>query len=112
MSLAAGRQGIIAAWEREGQIYVAPAGEARQTSVVSPDGTPAQRKHPVLAVRGDELLVAWTEGTGWQKGGGMAWQILQGSALAPTPARGRAPGVKVWSFVSAAPGKGGFVVVQ
>jgi len=112
MSLAAGREGIIAAWEREGQIYVAPAGDAAPGVVVSPEGKPDGRKHPVLAVRGEQVMVAWTEGTGWQKGGGMAWQILEGGALRPSAASGRAPGVKVWSFISAAPRKDGFVIVQ
>jgi hypothetical protein len=112
MSLAAGSHGIIAAWEREGQIYVAPAGNAKPAGVVSPDGKPNQRKHPVLAVRGEQVMVAWTEGTSWQKGGGMAWQVLEGSTLAPGKISGSAPGVKVWSFVSAAPTKDGFVIVQ
>jgi hypothetical protein len=93
MSLAVGSRGIIAAWERGGQIYVAPAGNATPAGVVSPEGQPNGR-------------------TGWQKGGGMAWQVLDGSALAPTPVFGRAPGVKVWSFVSAARTKDGFVIVQ
>ena len=92
MSLAAGGHGIIAAWEREGQIYVAPAGSAKPAGVVSPDGKPNQRKHPVLAVRGDQVMVAWTEGTGWQKGGGMAWQVLEGSALTPERAPRKRPG--------------------
>jgi hypothetical protein len=111
MSLAASKRGILAAWEREGQIYVAPAGGGK-FAPVSPDGKPKQRKHPVLAVKGDEVMVAWTEGTGWQKGGNMAWQILEGGKLQPAKASGRAPGVKMWSFVSTATTKDGFVIVQ
>jgi hypothetical protein len=112
MSLAASSRGIIAAWEREGQIYLAPVGAGTSVPAVSPEGKPDQRKHPVLAVSGDQVLVAWTEGTGWQKGGGMAWQIMGGEPLAPQPQQGRAPGVKVWSFVSAAATKDGFVIVH
>ncbi len=112
MSLAASSRGILAAWERDGQIYIGPIGNSNSAAMVSPSGTPGHRKHPVLAVKGDDVLVAWTEGTGWQKGGSMGWQILRGSPLAPTNTSGRAPGVKVWSFVSAAPAKDGFVIVQ
>lgn len=112
MSLAASSRGILAAWERAGQIYIGPADGTKAAGLVSPDGKPDQRKHPVLAVKDDQVMVAWTEGTGWQKGGTMAWQIFQAGALTPTRSSGRAPGVKVWSFVSAAPAKNGFVIVQ
>ena len=37
----------------------------------------ANRKHPAVAgnARGETILV-WTEGTGWQKGGSLAWQVF------------------------------------
>ena len=100
---------VVAAWEREGQISLGPLeGDLR----LSPGGKSAQRKHPVLAVNGGDLLVAWTEGTGWQKGGTMSWQILGGSNLTPSKQSGGNGGVKVWSFVSVAPTKDGFVIAQ
>lgn len=112
ISLVKSKNDVIAAWEHDGQVIVAPSVGGKFLNSVSPDGPPSQRKHPVLAVNDDQVLVAWTEGTGWQKGGSMKWQILEGGALKPSSEQGRADGVKVWSFVSVASTKDGFVIVQ
>ena len=58
-------------------------------------------RHPSLAVNaaGDTLL-AWTEGTGWQKGGSLAWQVFDRNGRA-VGEPGRAPGVPVWGLVAA-----------
>ena len=47
----------------------------------------------------DPLLIAWTEGTGWEKGGSLGWELLDshGAALGT----GRAKGVPVWSYAAA-----------
>lgn len=112
MSLVEGPQGVLGAWEREGQIFLGALGSGKPPTIISPDGPPNQRKHPVLAAGEGKILVAWTEGTGWQKGGTMGWQILEGASLKPTKESGSAPGVKVWSFVSVAPAGKGFVIVE
>jgi hypothetical protein len=45
---------------------------------------------------GDMILV-WTEGTGWQQGGDLAWQVYDKNGQ-PTKESGRvAGGVPVWS---------------
>src|SRR6266853_1454763 len=73
--------GALAAWETDGQIYFA-AVEAKTLKVsppVSPPGR-AKRKHPVAVANGrGEVLVAWAEGTGWEKGGAVAWQLFDPS---------------------------------
>jgi len=70
------------------------------------------RKHPVaVANANDETLFVWTEGTGWAKGGSVAWQIFDqgGNAIGE---KGRAPGVPVWGLPTAyAKPDGGFVIV-
>ena len=52
------------------------------------------QKHPVLAVneRGETLL-AWTEGTGWNRGGALAWEIVgsRGERLANGKRDGAVP---------------------
>jgi hypothetical protein len=47
-----------------------------------------------------ETLFAWTEGTGWAKGGAVAWRLFDkdGNALSES---GRADGVPVWSLPTA-----------
>ena len=47
-----------------------------------------------------EVLLAWAEGTAWQKGGDVAWQLFDASGR-PDAEKGRAEGVPVWSLVSA-----------
>ena len=45
-------------------------------------------------------LLAWTEGTAWQKGGALAWQVFDKTGT-PTAEKGRTDGVPVWSLPSA-----------
>ena len=68
---------IVGAWETGGQVYWTRIDE--QATAGDPIPAPGEakgRKHPRLAVndRGGVLLV-WTEGTGWQKGGSLAYQL-------------------------------------
>ena len=70
-------------------------------------------KHPALAINArGETLAVWTTGTGWAKGGEVAWTMLDASGK-PTGERGKAPGVPVWSHAAAyAEPDGGFVIVR
>ena len=91
-TLDSGPDGTLAAWETEGQVYVAnterldrpwsPAGEAQ-----------FRRKNAAVAVnrRGDVLL-AWGDGPGWQSGGNLHWQAFDARGRPRGgPGRGRAP---------------------
>jgi hypothetical protein len=117
MALVESPRGVIGAWERAGQVYfgVFDGPANAPTSVVSPGGKSEARKHPVLAVdEAGEILMAWTEGTGWKKGGSLAWQVF-GKDLKPLEskdARGGTGGVPVWSFGGVAATTEGFVVVK
>jgi hypothetical protein len=77
------------------------SGEAVPKLIAAPGGAKG-RKHPRLAVnsRGETLLV-WTEGTGWQRGGSIAWQVFDRNG-APIDDKGSAPGLPTWSFGAAA----------
>ena len=109
-SLSAGRAGTLAAWESAGQVYFATVKGMLVSKPISPPGT-AKRKHPV-AVGNDrgEVLLAWTEGTGWQKGGALAWQLFDANGQA-TDEKGRVEGVPVWSLVAAVPQADGRFVI-
>ena len=89
----------LAAWETEGRIFAAPLPGGTYNTAQPVSGTNA--KHPAMAsnARG-ETVVAWSVGTGWQRGGGLAWAVLDSSGK-PTKQHGEAPGVPVWSHTAA-----------
>jgi len=90
-----------AAWETGDQVYFAEVGSTKPmaTSQSAPGHGP-RRKHPRMALNphGDLLLV-WTEGTGWKKGGTLAWQVYDKDGQ-PTLDSGTARDVPVWSFAA------------
>jgi hypothetical protein len=79
---------------------------------VQPAGDPRTRRHPSLAVNASgDTLFAWTEGTGWNRGGAVAWQVFDRNGR-PAGEPGRAPGLSVWGLVAAAArADGRFVVI-
>lgn len=93
----------LAVWSSRGEIRLARVGFDPSTDGgsrrVSPAG--ARANHPVVAGRpGREMLVAWTEGTGWQKGGAVGWQVLD-AAGEPKGQPEQRTGVPVWGSVAA-----------
>jgi hypothetical protein len=112
-SLAEGSVGVIAATELNGQIYFNTI-ESPDLKVSAPVSAPGEqkRKHPALATnKNGETLLAWTEGTGWEKGGTLGWQVFEADGK-PSAHKGRADGVPVWSLATAfANSDGSFVIV-
>ena len=94
-------QGVVGAWETQSQVYFANlslgANQAK-SAVVAPPGENPRRKYPALASnqRGETLL-AWVEGSGWQRGGTLGWQIFDRTGR-PTVACNYRRAVPVWSF--------------
>lgn len=115
MTIAQAGAKVLMGWEKEGQIFVGTwDDEAGKLGSIAPmPGPAAGRKHPVITSdSAGGVLVAWTEGTGWNRGGGVAWQLLDQS-LRPAGEGGRREGVPVWSFVSAVPTRGrGFTILH
>jgi hypothetical protein len=100
--LGEGGQHVLAAWEKAGEVYfdtINPQTFQLSSSFSAP-GQSNDRKHPAVASnsRGDVLL-AWTEGTGWKQGGSLAWQLFN-KAGRPLGAVGHASGVPVWGLPS------------
>jgi hypothetical protein len=115
-SLAESPSGVLAAWETQGQVYfrrVDPQSHEASPPIAPPGGR-GGRKHPAVAgnARGETILV-WAEGTGWQKGGSLAWQVFDrlGSPIGP---EGRIEGaVPVWSLATVvARPEGGFTIIH
>lgn len=99
-----------AAWETGGQVFYGRVSGASIEWIIAAPGEGKGRKHPRIAVNSrGEVMLAWTEGTGWQRGGSAAWQVFdpRGKAVGE---KGSAPGVPVWSFAAVAAGEGGFTI--
>lgn len=111
--LSEGRQQVLAAWEKAGEVYFNKI-DPRTLQLSSPLGAPGKsddRKHPaVTANPSGEVLLAWTEGTGWKKGGSLAWQLFSRSGQ-PIGPQGHASGVPVWDMPSVFAGpQGNFTI--
>jgi hypothetical protein len=113
MALVEGPNGIVASWETEGQIYFVRV-KPGTTEVTEPQAAPGAgkgRKHPVLAVNAKgETVLAWTEGTGWQKGGALAWQVFDKEGKATTDKGRIERGVPVWGLPTVVAMDGGFTL--
>ena len=115
-ALVEGPNGVTAAWETQGQVKFArvdPQSLKLGAPVAAPGGG-SNRKHPVLAVNArGETLFAWTEGTGWNRGGSLAWQLYDRDGK-PTADRGRVEGgIPVWGLAALAPRPdGGFTLIH
>ncbi len=99
--LSAVRGGMLGAWESAGQVYFARV-EGDGNAAVAAPGPAGGRKYPAVAAnKRGQVLLAWTEGMGWKKGGALAWQVFDAEGQ-PMGAEGHAAGVPVWSLVAAA----------
>ena len=107
-----GDQQTLAAWENNGQVYFAAIDSAGSKTPIAAPGETGKRKHPAIASnsRGASVLV-WTEGTGWKKGGSLAWQVFDKNGK-PLGEMGAAPGVPVWGLATVvAEADGSFTII-
>ena len=115
-SLVEGPRGaLLAAWEQEEQVYTSRLDPTTlKPSEPQPlSGTGKNPKHPVAAFDANgRSVVAWTEGTGWNKGGDVAWQVFDPLGRPVTGSKGRVNGLPTWSVPAVVPGPGGqFIVI-
>ena len=112
-AFAESRFGVLAVTERDGQIYLHRIDpltlDLSQTSC-PPGGD--KRRHPVVAANSKgEVLLAWTEGTAWEKGGALLWQLFDKSGKTIAE-KGRAEDVPIWSLPTAfASADGNFAIL-
>ena len=95
---------MYTAWETKGQVYMAriePTTGRIARVVAAPGVTDGSRKHPALATNeSGDVLLAWTEGTAWNKGGSVAWQVFDSAGTA-IGEPGHADRLPVWGLVAA-----------
>jgi len=86
-----------AAWEANGKVKFARLDGSK---TFSPAGE-VKRKHPVAVTAPDgSTLLLWTEGTGWNKGGAVSWQVIGKDGQADGPVQKR-EGLPVWGLATA-----------
>ena len=107
--------GALAAWETKGQVYFCHIDAQKQAQPIGAPGAGTGRKHPAVAGNAaGEVLLAWTNGMGWQKGGSVEWQVY-GKDGAPAPAtadKGKTDGVPANSVITAfTRPDGGFTII-
>lgn len=91
----------LAVWSTRGRIWATSLGSSGlpDSTPISPESR--QANHPTVARSPDgRILVAWTEGTGWQRGGSLAWSERDRLSPTWTPVE-RRPGVPVWGSPTA-----------
>jgi hypothetical protein len=113
VSLASGNGRVLLSWETRKQVYFT-ALDIHNGSIgrpVSPPGQGSNRKYPAIAtIPGGRILLVWTEGTGWKKGGSFAWQLFD-DAGQPLAKRGPSPGIPAWDFATTVSVKNEFLVI-
>lgn len=101
------------AWENNGQVFFSSLdSKTNSMTLISAPGSTGKRKHPAIAVnsRGETILV-WTEGTGWKRGGWLAWQVFDREGK-PTNEKGTAADVPVWGLATVvAEADGSFAII-
>lgn len=101
---------ITGAWETGGQVYLEDLTEKPAVPVSAP-GESKSHKHPRLATEPDgTTLLIWTEGTGWARGGSLAWQLYDAKNKA-IGQKGSAAGIPAWSFGAAVAKQHGFLIL-
>ncbi len=110
-----GPAGVLAAWETKRQVYYAAIDPTtfEMTPPIEAPGRGPNRKHPSITANDQgDIILAWTEGTTWGKGGFVAWQVFDKRGNPLPDAAGRAEGLPAWSLVAVyAKPDGGFAVV-
>jgi hypothetical protein len=102
---------LLAAWETNGQVFWSRIDEPVMRSH-APPGAGDRRKHPAVASSADgKVLLAWTERTGWNKGGSVAWQIFDRSGTPIADAAGRRDDLPAWDLPAVVCSSGGKWIV-
>jgi hypothetical protein len=100
-AMAENKSGVVAAWETAGRIYTGTI-DATDLTVSSPAQAPgSSQKHPSVTANGSgQTLLAWTEGTGWKRGGTLVWQLVDKDG-APVATGKKIDAIPVWGLPSA-----------
>ncbi|MDH5399104.1 MAG: hypothetical protein OEX02_13215 [Cyclobacteriaceae bacterium] len=96
-------------WEKEGKIFY--RGKETGLPIHSPQSQGEGAKHSKI-VKSDSgyTLVCWTEGTGWNRGGNLAWELTDPDGQVIESGK-RERAIEVWDFPAVAyAGEGQFLI--
>jgi hypothetical protein len=104
--------GWLAAWQTGPQVFWSEiTAKGKKSREIAAPGEPKGRKHPALAVQRDgRVLFAWSEGTGWNKGGSIRWQVFDAKGK-PLGEPGQADSLLAWSLPAVAVWGDGFALI-
>ena len=110
-TLTGGSGGVLIGWETAGEVSFGLANTAAIVSDRKKLSDTRGAKHPVLVTQPTgETLAVWTLGTGWQRGGTLAWQVFDKTGQ-PTADKGKSDGVPVWGLPAAFARNGAFTIL-
>lgn len=103
---------VWAAWETAGHVYYGSVDPTTLTVSTPRSVAGDKQKHPSLTSGANgQILLAWTEGTGWQQGGALAWTTLSNNKT-PAGTSKLAKTIPVWGLPTAYPTADGFIVMH
>lgn len=114
-AMARSPRGLLAAWETRGQVYWSLVDPRHPDALVARPlpGASEARKHPAICIdSAGRVLVAWTEGTGWNKGGTLKWQVFDAAGQPLAGAGGTAEALPANDAPAAiSRSQGGFLIL-
>jgi hypothetical protein len=103
---------VLAAWETNKQVYFAGVSGTGSSAVkpIAAPGSGKDRKHPAVAANASgETLMAWTDRTGWKRGGTLNWALFKnGTMISSVSDAGPVP---VWGLPAVVASGSRFVVI-
>ena len=102
--------GWLITWEQQGAIEAAllPSRGKNISLSIPPNPT---KKHPRIAMNKDgTICLAWTEGTGWNQGGTIHWQLFNQQGQPIPDSNGSLGGLAAWGTPAIALNGKGFVI--
>jgi hypothetical protein len=101
LAFAEGPNGVVAAWDNDGQVFFTDRLFTKRSDEMLPRSAPGNgtdRRHPALAFnKNGDMILVWTEGTAWQRGGALAWQVYDKTGKATESGR-RPNAIPVWGL--------------